>query len=40
MNNKLLPVKNKKVRQSNNLIESPYAQEFSAHEIKIFEIAA
>lgn len=29
----------KKIRQSNELIESPYAQEFSAHEIKIFEIA-
>ncbi len=33
-------VKNQKIRQSNNLIESPYAQDFSAHEIKIFEIAA
>ena len=39
MSNSLAPIKNKKVRQSNNLIESPYAQEFSAHEIKIFEIA-
>lgn len=29
-----------KYKQSNQLIESPYAQEFSAHEIKIFEIAA
>lgn len=29
---------NKKVRQSNHFVESPYAQEFSAHEIKIFEI--
>ena len=27
------------VRQSNNLVESPYSQEFSAHEIKLFEIA-
>ncbi|MFN8770932.1 MAG: replication initiation protein [Neisseriaceae bacterium] len=34
-----ISVKNKKFRQSNHLIESPYAQEFSAHEIKIFEIA-
>ena len=31
--------RNQKVRQSNHLIESPYAQEFSAHEIKLFEIA-
>ena len=30
---------NRKVRHSNQLIESPYAQEFSAHEIKLFEIA-
>lgn len=29
-----------KIRQSNRLVESPYAQEFTAHEIKIFEIAA
>lgn len=29
-----------KIRQSNRLVESPYAQEFSPHEIKIFEIAA
>jgi len=28
-----------KVRQSNHLIESPYSQEFSVHEIKIFEFA-
>lgn len=28
-----------KVRQANNLIESPYAQEFTPHEIKIFEVA-
>lgn len=27
-------------RQSNSLVESPYSQEFSSHEIKIFEIAA
>ena len=33
-------IKNQKIRQSNDLVESPYAQEFSAHEIKIFEIAA
>lgn len=31
-------IKNRKVRQSNNFIESPYAQEFTAYEIKIFEI--
>ena len=30
----------KKIRQSNRLVESPYAQEFTAHEIKLFEIAA
>lgn len=30
---------NLKVRQSNNLIESPYSQDFSIHEIKLFEIA-
>lgn len=30
---------NLKVRQSNHLIESPYSQEFSIHEIKLFEIA-
>jgi len=35
-----MELKNQKIRQSNNLIESPYAQEFSAHEIKLFEIAA
>jgi plasmid replication initiation protein len=29
----------KKIRQSNYLIESPYSQEFTAHEIKLFEIA-
>lgn len=29
-----------KIRQSNRLVESPYAQEFTAYEIKIFEIAA
>lgn len=28
-----------KVRQSNHLIESPYSQEFTVHEIKLFEIA-
>jgi len=28
-----------RVRQSNHLIESPYSQEFSIHEIKLFEIA-
>jgi plasmid replication initiation protein len=28
----------KKVRHSNSLIQSPYSQEFSIHEIKIFEI--
>jgi plasmid replication initiation protein len=32
-----LAKKNHKVRQSNHLIESPYAQEFSEHEIKLFE---
>ena len=26
----------KKIRQSNYLIESPYSQEFTAHEIKLF----
>ena len=36
---KVVIQKNQKVRQSNHLIESPYAQEFSVHEIKIFEIA-
>ena len=30
----------KKIRQSNDFIESPYAQEFTAHEIKIFEVGA
>ncbi len=35
-----MELKNQKIRQSTNLIESPYAQEFSAHEIKLFEIAA
>lgn len=29
----------KKVRQSNNFVESPYAQEFTATELKILEIA-
>ena len=33
-------IKHQKVRQSNYLVESPYAQEFSSHEIKLFEIAA
>lgn len=28
-----------KIRQSNHLIESPYTQEFTSHEIKLFEIA-
>ena len=37
--NKLSIISNQKVRQSNHLIESPYAQEFSVHEIKLFEIA-
>lgn len=33
-------IKNKvKVRQANELIESPYSQEFTAHEIKLFELA-
>lgn len=31
---------NNKVRQSNHLIESPYAQEFTVYEIKLFEFAA
>ncbi len=31
--------KDKKVRQSNDLIESPYAQEFSPSEIKLFEFS-
>lgn len=39
MSNDLVVIKDKKIRQSNHLIESPYAQEFSAHEIKLFEIA-
>jgi plasmid replication initiation protein len=29
-----------KVRQSNHLVESPYSQDFTSHEIKLFEIAA
>ena len=29
----------KKVRQSNDLVESPYSQDFTAYEIKLFEIA-
>jgi plasmid replication initiation protein len=33
-------IKTKKIRQSNHLIESPYSQEFTTHEIKLFEIAA
>lgn len=32
-------LKSKKVSQPNTLVESPYAQEFTANEIKLFEIA-
>ena len=32
-------IKEQKIRQSNHLIESPYTQEFTTHEIKLFEIA-
>ena len=39
MDDSLAQTKNKKVRQSNHLIESAYAQEFTAYEIKVFEIA-
>jgi len=31
--------KSLKIRQSNHLVESPYGNEFSVHEIKLFELA-
>ncbi len=39
MANNIDVIKNKKFRQSNHLIESPHAQEFSVHEIKLFEFS-
>lgn len=39
VNNKFESLKSKKVVQRNTLVESPYSQEFTAAEIKLFEIA-